>query len=278
MYSYNAKKRRNIMASVGLAAFLGVFFISSVVHAVTLSYKTDDPALLPGMVVSLSEASSSDNSIVKRAGLSDAEKLVGISTTIEDSLVTVSQANRPVFVTNEGEVHVYVVDINGPIENGDLLRLSSIKGTLEKAEQNGGGVVIGTALESTDFSDAETYTASNEESSSEVRAKKVNVAINSRALSSGNNEDGQSALSQLGFSLTGKNIGEIRVLIALIMFLLVMIAEGGIIYGAISSAITSLGRNPLAKKIIRQELVRVLFVAILVLAIGLGAILTILFA
>jgi hypothetical protein len=43
-------------------------------------------------------------------------------------------------------------------------------------------------------------------------------------------------------------------------------------YGAISSAITALGRNPLARSAIRREMIRILFVAIIVFLIGLGAI------
>lgn len=248
------------------------------VYAVTQSYQTNDPALLPGMVVSL-EDSSGDTPIIKRAGLSDSKKLIGISTTIEDSLVTLSKANRPVFVVSDGEVDAYVVDTKGNINRGDLLQLSSIRGILELANPESAGYVIGTALEATDFMDAESYISEGENTSGSVKSEKIRIAINNQALAAAaNGEKELSGLAKLGLSITGSNIGEVRVLIALIIFMLVMVAEGGIIYGAISSAITALGRNPLAKKFIRQELVRVLLVAVLVLGAGIAAIYAILFA
>ena len=78
-------------------------------------------------------------------------------------------------------------------------------------------------------------------------------------------------MSKLGKSLVGRDVGEIRVLIALLVFMIVLIAEGGIIYGAVSSAITALGRNPLARKVIQREMLQVFVVAIIVLVVGLGA-------
>ena len=81
-----------------------------------------------------------------------------------------------------------------------------------------------------------------------------------------------SVSSPIGKGLLGKKVGEIRVVIALILFLIVLIAEGAIIHGAISSAITALGRNPMARKTIIKEMVRVIFVAIIVLVIGLASI------
>ncbi|MDZ7785826.1 MAG: hypothetical protein U5L95_01765 [Candidatus Saccharibacteria bacterium] len=265
-----------------LAVFLCfvLLFLATVlpVRAVTQSYQTDDSALLPGMVVSLGDDSDARNPLIRRAGVSNARKLVGISTAIEDNLVSLSRANRPVFVVTDGEVDAYVVDTKGEIENGDALQLSSIRGVLEKNQENTSGIIVATALEDSNFDTTDTYQATGSNESQEVKAMKIRVAINNQAFtSSGELNDKQSGLAELGFAITGRDIGEIRVVIALVIFLLVMVAEGGIIYGAVSSAITSLGRNPLAKKFIRRELVRVLFVAFLVLVVGIFAIHAILF-
>ena len=60
----------------------------------------------------------------------------------------------------------------------------------------------------------------------------------------------------------------------MIMFVIVLIAEGGIIYGAISGAITAPGRNPFANKIISGELI--ITMALVVLILGLGGVYAIL--
>ena len=250
-------------------------------HAVTQSYKTNDASLLPGMVVSLDPDSTAENPLVRRAGLSDAKRLIGITTTLEDSLVTVSLADRPVYVATNGEVDVYVADTNGDIKSGDVLRLSRIKGVLERnPESDEVGVIIGSALADSNFEEAESFQVSSlqEVDAENVKVAKIRIALNSAALvAAGDTVEEKSGLAKLGLSITGKDIGEVRVFIALIIFIIVMVAEGGIIYGAISSAITSLGRNPLARKFIRNELIRVLLVAALVLIIGIAAIYAILF-
>ncbi len=65
-------------------------------------------------------------------------------------------------------------------------------------------------------------------------------------------------------------------LVALIIFVIVLIAECSIIYGSVSSALTAFGRNPLAKKTIRSEMLRIIFVALGVLIIGMISVLAVL--
>jgi hypothetical protein len=272
------KKITNTIKFIAVFMSVSSLFVAIAVLAVTQSYRTNDFELLPGMVVSLSEESTADNLVVKRAGIGDARKLIGISTTIDESLVALSLADRPVFVITDGEVDAYVVDTNGDINAGDTLKLSSIRGVLEKSDQEKNEIIIGTALASTNFDDAQTYKASNQDESRDVRAERIRISVNSKVMVGSGQVEDKSGLAKLGYSITGKNIGEIRVLIALVIFLLVMVAEGGIIYGAISSAITSLGRNPLARKFIIKELIRVLIVAFIVLAMGIAAIYAVLFA
>ncbi len=256
-----------------VASILFVMLFGGVTYGIVQSYITNDDELVPGMVVSLDESSTSENKIVVRAGIADIRRVIGFSTTVEESLVSVARADRPVYVATDGTVSALIADTNGPVRSGDLLRLSSLRGILERANDNEAG--IATALNDSDFSNAETYLTSDGISTS---AEKIDVSINNQALySQGDEIAEQSTLEQFGYRVTGKNIGEIRVLAALIIFMLVMIAEGGIIYGAISSSMNALGRNPLAKKAIRQELFRVMLITLLVLAIGLGSIFAILF-
>lgn len=262
------------LSAISFAA-LAFLLAPTVSSAISQGYATSDTGLQPGLAVSLSDESESGTLFVERASRSNIQKFVGITTSVNDSHVVLSTNNNSVYVTSDGEVSVYVVDINGGINKGDQLTLSPIRGVLAKATSS--QPVMATALEDADFQNAEPHSITEDGSVRSVLVQKVRASINSQAVSTTGGEDvNDSALTDLGRSLTGKDVSEVRVLIALIIFVLVMVAEGGIIYGAVSSAITSLGRNPLAKEYIKQELMRVLVVAFIVLIIGLSAIYAIL--
>jgi uncharacterized protein (UPF0333 family) len=242
---------------------------ASQVGAIARGYTSNDDDLTAGMVAATSESGSSG---VERANQNNTERIVGIVTTLEESSVTLASGNSKVFVESEGEISAYVSDIAGKVKRGDLLSLSSFKGILMKAT-NGEGAVIGTAAEdsgSNNTNDPIHYTYLDSGKSKTTEVVKIKINLNKQLL--GSQTADQSPLSKIGESVTGKQLSDIRVLAALTIFVLVMIAEGGIIYGAVTSAITALGRNPMARKIIRREMTRVIIVAIGVLSLGLGAV------
>jgi hypothetical protein len=239
--------------------------------AITRGYATADTQLLPGMAASLSESGENGQSRVERATPENRDKIVGIATTVSDSLVTIASGTSQAYVESEGTVGAYASDINGAPKRGDLLTISPLKGILMKADQDS-SIILAVAEEDFAAEKAETYTLTGSGPKSALLQKlKVNL---DRKGSSGvrNVADVESSLSKLGKMLTGREIGMFRVIIALVIFLLVMIVEGALLYGTISSSITSLGRNPMAHSMIRRELLRVLWMVGLVLAVGLGAI------
>lgn len=258
------------------------FFVllSAPTHALGLAqgYLTTDNSLKPGMVVQLASDDSipgGGESSVERATIEGSDRVVGLAAMAEDSFVVIANGQQQVYVQTTGEATALVSDINGSIVKGDNLTISPIRGVLMKANPNDPGIRFGTALEDypTEF---ETYEIDGGSSGiTEATVASVRISLDSNAFSN-NESETQSPLAQLGRSIAGKDIGEIRVLIALVIFLIVLIAEGTIIYGAISSAITAMGRNPLAGKSIKKELVKILFVALIVLLVGLSATLAIL--
>src|SRR5262249_13093503 len=147
-----------------------------------------------------------------------------------------------------------------------LLVISPLKGVLMKAGTST-LPILAIAAEVPAASQTYTYQDKDQTKTADVSRVKVNL---DRHGHTGTLAD--SSLSRLGRALAGKEVGEARVIIAMIIFFIVLIAEGAILYGAISSAIGALGRNPLARKIIRAELFRVIVVAGLVLLVGLGAV------
>lgn len=266
--------KKNTYAMAVLALFmLGVFFVSLGLHvsAIARGYSTTDEGLNAGMVAALSETGDSE---VERADQTSGKRVVGVVTTLDASSVTVASGSSKVLIESEGEVMAYVSDISGSVKKGDLLMLSSLRGILMKGSETASGTIIGVAgqdSESVSEDEVTKYDYSEGGSNKSARIVKIKINLNKQGANGGQTLD-PSALSKIGESITGKQVSDIRVLAALIIFILVMIAEGGIIYGAVTSAITALGRNPLARKMIRREMMRVIFVAIGVLGVGLAAV------
>lgn len=270
-------KKFNIRkAAIALILICGVLFIGNqAVAAINRGYGTDDTALKPGFVVALSEDSSSDEPKVERASADQINRVVGVVNNVDNSLITISSGEQAVYVESSGEVDAFVTDAGGDIRRGDFLTLSPLRGILAKATPN--QPIVATALEDFVDDNAQSYTVQSETGTTEVLVKQLRINIDQKSASSQEAED-TSSLQRLGRSLTGKDVGDVRVLIAIAIFFIVMVVEGTIIYGAISSSIISLGRNPLARGAIKSELVRVLFVTLAVLLLGVVAIYAILWA
>lgn len=235
-------------------------------------YATKDGMLKTGMVVALSDESNDERAFVERASNKDPYSIIGIATNPADNQVTIASEEEEVYVVSSGEATAYVSDVAGEVRKGDILTISPLRGILSKAPENS-ALVLGIALEDAGGKTAEEYTIQTPEG--EKISKVVSIRINFDRKSGASNEP-DSSLERLGKSIAGKNVNEIRVMAAIIVFLIVLITEASILYGAISSAITSLGRNPLARQIIKHELLRVVIVAFAVLIFGLGSIFLIL--
>ena len=272
MYKRKLRQGTALYASLlVLAAFaLSTPFAPILIQALSRGYSTDDTTLRPGMVVALTDDNETANPKVEKSDTDNAERSVGVVTTDTDSSVTISSSTKQVLVETNGEVDTYVSDLNGAIKQGDLLEVSPLKGILMKADRVD-GVVIGIALEDARLDEEDSYSVSLDGDKESALITRIKISLDQKAISNAP-QKADSSLERLGKSIVGKEVSEIRVIIALLIFIMVLIAEGGIIYGAVSSAITSLGRNPLAKDVIRSEVFRVLLVALAVLIIGLVAI------
>lgn len=252
-----------------------LFSLTSSVFAIARGYDTTDENLTVGMVASLSESGDSE---VERANQTSGKRIVGVVTTVDASSVTVASGTSKVLIESEGDVTAYVSDIAGPVKKGDLLTLSAFKGVLMKGSESTSGTIIGVAAQDSETigeEDVIRYTYTEDGTNKSTRIVKIKINLNKQGANAGKTIE-PSPLSKVGESITGKQVSDIRVLAALIIFILVLIAEGGIIYGAVTSAITALGRNPLARKMIRREMLRIIMVAICVLGVGLAAVYAIL--
>jgi hypothetical protein len=255
------------------AIFLVCAVFSTVAFGISRGYQTQDSSLKPGMVVSLSPENREELPVVERATEEDLQSIIGVATTVEDSSITVASSGETVFVESEGEVSAYVSDLNGQVKQGDQLTLSPLNGILAIADNNS-KIIIGTVLDDFPVDGMQTRTINTAEGTTQTNVALIRINLNTKLVSA----QSSSSLEKLGRSIAGKDISEIRVVVALVVFLLVLFAEGGILYGSTSSAITSLGRNPLAGQIIRRQLIQVMFAAFGVLAVGLTSVYLILLA
>ena len=249
--------------------FYSVLFVTlastTVVFGISRGYQTQDTSLMPGMLVSLDPNSTDNLPIVERATEENIQSIIGVATTVEESSITVASSGQTVFVESEGEVRAYISDLNGQINQGDQLTISPLRGILAGANDDS-KIILGTALEDFPLDGLQTREIETNEG-----VKSTNIALMRINLSTKhvNGSQADSSLERLGQSVAGKDVSEIRVIVASVIFLLVLFAEGGILYGSTSSAVTSLGRNPLAGQVIRRQLIQVMFAAFGVLVIGL---------
>ncbi len=275
------KKIHNLIYGVGLAlstAFIfGVFSlpVSAVSNSISRGYKTTDQNIAAGMAVSLSSGNE-DTKPVEATTRQNVKNFVGIITTIDDNIVSLTSDATNVLVTTTGEAPSFVSDINGSVAKGDLLTISPISGVLMKSNrQDTNAFTIGVALESFDPTQA-TDRAINDAQNGQktVKVDKVNVEIreNLANVTGGGKEEDPGLLVAAGESLTGRRVGQVQVFAAILVLLVIMIVEGSIIYGAVHSTISALGRNPLAKKVVFKQILQVSWLALIVLIFGLGAI------
>lgn len=266
------RKYRIIFAVILLLIFAVAVPLAS---ATSRGYATDDKELRPGMVVALSEDGSAQQPKVERAALEKESKVIGVSVLASETGVSVGSAQNTVYVQNTGEATVFVSDLNGEVKKGDLLAPSPLLGILMKADEST-APVVGIAIDDFDAETAQQTKIEENKQEKEVNINKININLDHMAASNQQASATDSSLERLGRAVVGRDVGEIQVLAALVIFVIVLVAEGSIIYGAVSSAITSLGRNPMAKKIIQKGLFRVVITAFMVLGVGVVAIYVIL--
>lgn len=268
-FFYKALLKRLATGALVVAGVL--FLLAHSAAALAQGYATDDAELRPGMVAALSDGSTSEDPKVQRASDGNEDRIIGVVTTPGEGLVTVVSGPDQVYVQTTGEVDAYVSDINGSVEQGDLLTISPLRGILMKAGENT-ATVVGTALESMGDEQADNLEIEGGDVTRDVQLVKLRINLDHRAASNQQAGVTDSSLNRIGRAVTGRNVADVRVLAALAIFVIVLVAEGGIIYGAVSSTITALGRNPMARKIIIKEVVRVLLIAMAVLMMGIIAI------
>lgn len=252
------------LATLLTALLLG---ISTGVEAVSRGYKSNG-TLRAGDVVALAEGEADT---VELASPSNLSRVVGIVVQPADSSVIVASSEAEVFVKVSGEAEAYVSDASGSIAPGDVLTVSPLRGILVKAAPGEPGLATALTEFSGDSGD-EVQVTREDGSANNVRVGKIKVGLTAGVSAVSGGGKSQTGIEKFASSIVGKEVTSLQAIVALIIFCVMLVGEGSIIYGVVSSSIVSLGRNPLAEKLIHRELLRTLGVALAVLAVGLGSV------
>jgi hypothetical protein len=258
--------------TAGLCLFSGIILpLSASATSIAQGFVTSDTDLVVGMAASLSIESTSKTQNVIRSGTSNKAKFVGIITTKNANLLTLTNNSSTVVVATSGDAFAFVTDINGVVKKGDNLSVSPIKGLLMKSENNEVSVV-GSALED---AAGKTSTKQNIDVSGdkkqEISVTSLRLEVNPHNIAGGDAKN-QSFLRILGQNVAGKQVSDWQAIIALVVFLLLLVVEGSLIYGSVHSSITALGRNPMARDAVYRQLAQVLLAVLAVLAFGVAII------
>lgn len=257
---------------LGLGSLLLLFLSSGRGLALSQGYTTSDNFLKQGMAVTLSSGDSQGPPAVQSAAFADADKVVGIVVGSGDSLVTSAPAGSRIYVAESGQAKAYVSDLNGQVKQGDLLTLSPLKGILMRASSTA-VPTVGTALENFSAAAGQSVSATDASGKSvKSRVALININVDIQPASAVPGNSASSLLQNLSVAITGRNINGIRILSALAIFSTLLVIEGEIIYGTITSSITALGRNPLARGLVGWQSLRSVTIAGLILVFGIAAI------
>jgi hypothetical protein len=228
--------------------------------------QSDIPA---GSLVSLDPSKSG---FVLAANTENASRILGVVVESKDSLLAIDESKGDVQVATSGTATALVSDLNGEIKVGDQVAVSPFEGIGMKAAS--GTRIIGLAQSafSAKSPGVQKQTVKdNSGKSREIAIGTVRVNISPGASGAGS-DDKINSLQKLVRSLTGKIIPTGRIVVAIIITTVTLIALIALIYGSVYSTIISVGRNPLAKYAIYRSMGAVLAMALITAAVAMGVV------
>jgi hypothetical protein len=258
------KNKPLLVSKILLAAVLLLPFLAITVKADNVVEGfTSTETLRPGQIVSLDSAA---NRTVKATTVDNAKNLYGVVVDPSDAPITLAGQNTKVFVATTGTYQVLVSVSNGAIKTGDYISVSPINGIGAKAAASV-PTVLGRAASSFNGT-TNVVTTSNSKNIGRIF---VNIAVAKNPIV---NSDPTlpSFLRKVADGLADKSVPVIRVYIALLIFLISLVAAVTVLYSGVRSSLISIGRNPLSKKVIFSGMYKTVFTGIGVFIIGIAGV------
>lgn len=266
---------------LGLAVVAALIFAGTTLAAtpVTQGFLARDQ-LVVGTIVSL----DSNPGVVVPATRDNKHSLYGVVTGSDGSFISFSpDVSSNLQVANSGTEEALVSTVNGPIKVGDRITVSAIAGVGAKATES--TKVVGVAQASFDDKSPNTQKQSVTDSKGKkhefvVGRIPVLIGVSDYVDSGGKGKggaDGTGTAEKYGGvqqsvdRIFGRHV-ELAPLIAVFVIVLITLGVvGTVLYGAVTSSIISIGRNPFASKQVGRGLWKVGALVLIVVAAGIGA-------
>lgn len=233
-----------------LSGFFAFMFAANTAAYTGVEYDTS-ASWIPGTVVSVDGKGT----------------LVPASTNSTDYVGVVAKASdgTSVEVADSGVVSVLVTDNGGAITSGSRLGISSVSGI---ASLWANGSVIGVAQETpTSWQNA----ASTNSEQIKVAAIKVQLLIDGASGGSSPVNEFFAALEKTASGVAGKPVDTWRIITALLIGLGGLILAFGLLFISSRESFFSMGRNPMASKVIMRGLWKVVALSVGILCVTLTA-------
>lgn len=260
---------RRLKQTLIVAAIAAVLVVPSAFSYTSLSesYSTEDDLSI-GSIVSQKENSTDE---VVASSNETVDNLVGVVISAGSSLLSLSSGKSDqVMVATSGTLPVLVSDINGPIERGDHITASPIKGVGMRATAN--VRVVGIAQGKMTSQKEQTYKDGNGETKT-IKIGEVAVLVNvAYYFKEPDKTIVPAAVQNIANSLAGREVGTVPILISGAIFFIMLIIVASLIYSMIHSSIISVGRNPLSQSAIYRDLIQLSGLVVGMLGVGLIAI------
>jgi hypothetical protein len=236
--------------------------------AISQSYATDSKDVAKGALISATAGRAGNVELANST--TNVSKLLGIAA--DKSLVEfTTEGKANIQVVTSGTAQALVSDINGSVKAGDKITASPVSGIGMKAIF--ATEVVGTAQ--ADLSSVTTVKqqvagleGNQEQISVGLLPVSVGIGYYSPPGGAGNAASFVPGILQsLANTVAGRPVSPVRVLFATAIMLLGFAIAGMMLNTAIRGGMTSIGRNPLAERVVRQGVREIVVAAIIIIVL-----------
>ncbi len=220
---------------------------------------TNKGAIVAGALVSTKTDSATT---VELATIDTSDRIAGVVN--EHPVISISSSNKEIQVVLSGLTRVLVSDINGEIHAGDKITASPIAGVGMRATTD--AQVVGTAQNDFDIKKAQSRTIKDTGGAShDVLIGDLPLQVSVTYYQAPISTVLPPFLQDLANGIAGRPVSLIRIILCGFLLLFGFIYIGVLIYSSVRSAVTALGRNPMAAHDIRKSLLQMGAIAIAIL-------------
>lgn len=170
------------------------------------------------------------------------------------------------FVATTGTASVYVSTLGGDISPGDFIGCSNLVGIGQKVST---GQVVGRAITSLDRTKSIQQTVKNAQGSTvQVQVGQIDIALQVQTIEGSGKSVVPIAFQRFADAIAGHPVAAWRLILAMILIILATGIGVVALTVGIRSALTAIGRNPMAAAQARSGLWQVIFAAVATLLVG----------